>query len=88
TGYIDGPPLHIFYKYLVLVPIICEYLQYFLMILGILFILIAVILEIVSRKQQIPAEEITSGTGDENQRTSAGCLLLPELSKNLLPEQA
>ncbi|XP_072366052.1 scavenger receptor class B member 1 isoform X4 [Scyliorhinus torazame] len=52
TGYIDGPPLHIFYKYLVLVPIICEYLQYFLMILGILFILIAVILEIVSRKQQ------------------------------------
>ncbi|XP_078083209.1 scavenger receptor class B member 1 isoform X2 [Mustelus asterias] len=83
-GYIDGPPLHTFYKFLVLVPNVFEYLQYILMSVGCLFILIAVVLGIVSWKRQIPVSEISD---NESQRTSGDSPLLLGESNRLSLQQ-
>ncbi|XP_069789559.1 scavenger receptor class B member 1 isoform X6 [Narcine bancroftii] len=52
SGYIDGPALNTFYNFLVLLPIIIQYIQYILLTVGSLLMLLALALGIVSLKKQ------------------------------------
>ncbi|XP_078410748.1 scavenger receptor class B member 1 isoform X1 [Cetorhinus maximus] len=83
-GYIDGPPLHTFYNFLVLVPIVFEYLQYTLIAVGCLLVLIAVVLKIVHWKQQISVKGISSDK--ESQETSASLLPAGESNYTFLQQ--
>ncbi|XP_067910587.1 scavenger receptor class B member 1-like isoform X2 [Heterodontus francisci] len=87
-GYIDGPALHTFYHFLVLVPIIFKHLQFILIAVGCLLVLIAVVLEIVNRNWQTPVKGTSSGTNEERQRTSERSRLLHGDSSNMSLEQA
>ncbi|XP_041058739.1 scavenger receptor class B member 1 isoform X2 [Carcharodon carcharias] len=85
-GRIDGPPLHTFYNFLVLVPNVFEYLQYTLIAVGCLLVLIAVVVKIVHWKQQISVKGISSGTDKESQGASASLLPAGESNYTLLQQ--
>ncbi|XP_067862347.1 scavenger receptor class B member 1 isoform X2 [Heptranchias perlo] len=88
SAYIDGPALNTFYNFLVLVPMVFQYLQNIMVAVGCLLVLVAVVLEIVTLKWQTCVKGTSSGTDEGNRGTSERSVLLHRDSNKMSHEQA
>ncbi|XP_062930054.1 scavenger receptor class B member 1 isoform X1 [Mobula hypostoma] len=83
---IDGPAVNTFYYFMVVLPIVFQYLQYILVTVGCLLVLVALALKIVHLKKQIPFKGISSRNREDSQDASERLLQADNSNESL--EQA
>ncbi|XP_032899753.1 scavenger receptor class B member 1 isoform X1 [Amblyraja radiata] len=88
SGTIDGPAVNTFYYFMVVLPAICQYLQYILLSAGCILVVVALALEIVSLKKQVPHRKKVSGIAAVSREVTERSLLLPADAANTSLGQA